>query len=280
MMGPRYLIVSTVATFVALGLGIFLGSIMVKDDTLVKYQESLVGRIESEFSLLRKDREALYEKLLKCESLLQNSLAFGEMSLTELTYGKLDGMQVTLVVPGQGLSYDEAGTIAATLENAGASISKVVHVRKRLEPISTEDARELAVSLGISKSSPHAVGQELADAIAVLATGAGAFNSPPVDALLRSDYVKIDLLQGEKCDAVIVAGGSRDPAHAPLYTDIPLIKAFQKIDKPVVIVESGSVAFSFLTEYTRLDIPTIEQADTPMGRFSLIQQLADIMNGD
>jgi hypothetical protein len=82
------------------------------------------------------------------------------------------------------------------------------------------------------------------------------------------------------CDAVIIAGGSKDPAHAPLYTDIPLIKAFQKLGMPAVIVESRNADFSFITEYQRQGIPTIEQVDTPMGRFALIEQLAAIIDGD
>ena len=68
-----------------------------KDDTIARHQESLISRIESEFTLLRKDREALYAKLMKTESLLERSFAFGEMVLTELVCGKLDGKTIALV---------------------------------------------------------------------------------------------------------------------------------------------------------------------------------------
>jgi hypothetical protein len=280
MIGLRYHITSTVAIFIALGLGIFLGSAIVKDDTLARHQESLISRIESEFTLLRKDRDALYARLMKTESLLEDSLAFGEKSLTGLICGKLEDKRVALVVPGRGLSYDEVNAVTATLRSAGASLSQVVYITKRLEPITSEDTRELAEFCGIAKPSSHVVGQALADSIAVLAIQRGTSCSPAVDALLQSDYLEIDLYEQAQCNAVIIAGGSNDPAHTPLYTDIPIIKAFQRLNMPAVLVESGSVDFSFITEYAHEGIPTIEQVDTPMGRFSLIEQLAKSINGD
>lgn len=282
MISLRYHITSTVAIFFALGLGIFLGSIIVRDDTLARHQQSLIDGIESEFTLIRKDREALYARLLDAESLLEDSFEFGEMALTKLVYGKLDGKLIALVVPGKGLSHDEAAAITAALREAGASVSRIVYVTKRFEPLTSEDTRELGALYELSKPSPNAVGERLANSVALLVSQEEACHLPAIDSLLRSEYLEIDLLETvtSRCDAVIIAGGSRDPAHAPLYTDIPLIKAFQKLGIPTVIGESRNVDFSFASEYRRFRIPIIEQVDTLMGRFSLIEQLACIMDGD
>ena len=50
MISPRYHVASTIAVFFALGLGIFLGSIIVKDDSLVRQLHSLIVEIESVFT--------------------------------------------------------------------------------------------------------------------------------------------------------------------------------------------------------------------------------------
>ncbi|NLA07440.1 MAG: copper transporter [Firmicutes bacterium] len=276
----RHHIASTVAIFFALGLGIFLGSIIVKDDTLVRHQQTLIDRIESEFTLIRKDREALYAKLVGTESLLENSIAFGEMALTKLICGRLDGKRIAMVVPGQGLSHEETATVTASLRDAGARVTQVVYVTKRLEPVTSEDAKGLGAVYGISKPSCGTVGQKLADSVAALVVQDKTSYSPEIDTLLRTEYLEIDLFETAICDAVIIAGGSRDPAHTPIYTDIPLVKAFQELGMPAVIAESRNADFSFITEYQRQDIPTIEQVDTPMGRFALIEQLANIIHGD
>ncbi len=280
MINLRYHITSTVAIFFALGLGIFLGSIIVKDDTLIRHQQSLIDGIESEFTLIRRDREALYTRLVATESLLEDSMAFGEMALPKLIFGKLAGRCIAVVVPGRGLSYDEIRMMTNALQNAGASISQVVHMRKRLEPVSSEDTGELGALYGLSKASPGIVGQRLADSIAALVICEDGSHSPAIDLLLYSEYLQIDPVDTARCDAVIIAGGSEDPAHAPLHTDIPLIKAFQRLAIPAVIIESGNVDFSFISEYRLLGIPTVEQVDTPMGRLSLIEELAVIMDGD
>lgn len=280
MISLRHHITSTVAIFFALGLGIFLGSIIVKDDTLVRHQQSLIDGIESELALIRRDREALYTRLVGTESLLENSIAFGEMALRQLIYGKLDGKHIALVVPGQGISHDEEAVMTAALRDAGAEVTRVVYVAKRFEPVTSEDAKELGRLYGLSKPSPVTVGQKLADSVARLVIQDETAYSPTIDSLLRTEYLEIDLFETMPCDAVIIAGGSKDPAHAPLHTDIPLIKAFHNLSMPAVIVESGNAEFSFITEYQRQGIPTIEQVDTPMGRFALIQQLAAIIDGD
>jgi hypothetical protein len=280
MISLRYHITSTVAIFFALGLGIFLGSIIIKDDTLMSRQQSLIDGIESEFTLIRKDREALYARLVAAESLLEDSISFGEMALPKLVSDKLAKRCVALVVPAQGLSYDETQMIAAALQNAGASISQVVHIRKRLEPVSPEDTGELSVLYDLSKTSPSIVGQRLADSVAALVACEDTSHSDAIDMLLRSEYLQIDPFNTVKCDVVVIAGGSKDPAHSPIHTDIPLIKAFQRLAVPAVVIESGNVDFSFISEYRLLGIPIVEQVNTPMGRFSLIEQLTAGINKD
>ncbi|MFY9134927.1 MAG: copper transporter [Bacillota bacterium] len=280
MVSLRYHITSTVAVFFALGLGIFLGSIIVKDDTLIRHQQSLIDGIESEFTLIRRDREALYARLVATESLLEDSMAFAEMALPRRVSGKLTGKCVAVVVPAQGLSYDETQMMTVALQDAGASISQVAHVRKRLEPVSSNDTGELGALYGLSKASPGIIGQRLADSVAALVICEDTSHLPAIDVLLYSEYLQIDPFDAAKCDAVIIVGGSEDPAHTPIHTDIPLVKAFQRFAVPAVIVESGTVSFSFMSEYRLLGIPTIEQVNTPMGRLSLIEQLAVIMDGD
>lgn len=280
MISLRYHITSTVAIFFALGLGIFLGSIIIKDDTLIRHQQSLIDGIESEFTVIRKDRETLYERLAMAESLLEDSIAFAEMALPKLVYGKLSGIRVALVVPDQGLSHDETALMTAALQDAGASISQVTYVMKRLEPVTSEDTGKLGALYGLDKPSPGMVGERLADSVAASVICEGVVDLPAIDMLLHSEYVQTDIFEAAECDAVIIAGGSRDPAHSPLHTDIPLIKAFEKRGMPTVIAESRNVAFSFMSEYRLLGVPIVEQVDTPMGRLSLVEQLAIIIEED
>ncbi|MDD3749574.1 MAG: copper transporter [Firmicutes bacterium] len=279
MISPRYHVASTIAVFFALGLGIFLGSIIVKDDTLVRHQQSLIDEIESEFTLIRQDREALHQRLAATEAQLKDSIGFAETMLPRLVSHKLEGKSVAVVVPANGLSRDETELLTATLRDAGASISNVVHISKRLQPVSPEDTEELKNRFGLDKNSSGAVGQRLADSIAWLVTYGDPSHFPEADLLFYSEYLEMDSFNEARCDAVIIAGGSNDPAHTPHNTDILLIKAFQRLNVPAVIVESQNVSFSFMDDYRLLGIPTIKQINTPMGRLSLIEELAPIVEG-
>ncbi|HAG08782.1 MAG TPA: copper transporter, partial [Desulfotomaculum sp.] len=55
----RYHIASLVATFLALGIGILIGSIMLGNDTLVKQQQQLTRKLELQIEELRKKNEAV-----------------------------------------------------------------------------------------------------------------------------------------------------------------------------------------------------------------------------
>ncbi|NLS45088.1 MAG: copper transporter [Firmicutes bacterium] len=259
MISPRYHVTSTVAIFFALGLGIFLGSSLVKDDVLIKHQQSLIDGIESEFNLIRKDREILYAKLETTELLLENTVAFGEMALAKLICGKLDDKHIDLVVAPQGLSREGVSVMIATLQDSGASLGRAIHIKGEFGPMIIQKLASF-----IAGPILHGENLELTE----------ASHSPD------SEYLTVEFLnENQKCDAVVIALGNKNQVHDVAYTNISLIKALRKLNIPMVIIMSGKVGFPFNIEYRLQGVRLIENADTLMGRFSLVEGLFYTING-
>lgn len=63
----RYHIFSLAAVFLALGLGIAIGSALPGADTLLREQEKVITRLEKEFAQLRSERRALEEMVAEKE---------------------------------------------------------------------------------------------------------------------------------------------------------------------------------------------------------------------
>ena len=63
----RYHVFSLAAVFLALGLGIAIGSALPGTDTLLREQEKVITRLEEEFAQLRSERRALEEMVAEKE---------------------------------------------------------------------------------------------------------------------------------------------------------------------------------------------------------------------
>lgn len=268
----KYHIASMVAVFLALGVGILVGSGMVADSVLIEQQERIIDRLELDFAELRASRDDLHARLARAERLLAASFGFEEEACARLVSGKLSGKHVAVIVSGDGMARDDIDRVCRAVGNAGATVASVMYVHKRLEPVSSGEAKELALACGIAGTSSQAVGRAAAEALALCA----AFGEvgPCVSALATLGYVTLDRDAPGRADAVIVAGGSQDPAADAMHIDIPLVRALRKMGVTAIGIEPVDVRFSYINDYKREGIATVDCADTPLGRLSLIHALA------
>lgn len=72
MIDLKYHIASIVAVFLALGLGVIIGSTIVGDDLLVDQQQKLIERLEEQFYTLKDRENELLEDNNYKEQLLYN----------------------------------------------------------------------------------------------------------------------------------------------------------------------------------------------------------------
>lgn len=268
----KYHIASMVAVFLALGVGILVGSGMVGDSVLIEQQERIIDRLELDFAELRTSRDDLYARLALAERLLAASFRFEDEACSKLASGKLSGKHIAVIVSGDGMAPDDVDRACRVVENAGGIVASVTYVHKRLEPVSSVEAKELGLACGIAATSPQAVRQASAEALA----RCSAFGevSPCVSALATLGYVTLDRDAPGRADAVIVAGGSQDPAADAMHVDIPIVRALRKMGAAAIGIEPADVRISYIKDYKREGIATVDCADTPLGRLSLVYALA------
>ncbi len=272
MVDMKYHIASMVAVFLALGVGILVGSAMVGDSVLIEQQERLIDRLELDFAELRASREDLRARLSASDRLLEASFRFEEEACARLASGRLAGTRVAVIVSADGVSGATLDRVCRAIEGAGGVVTVVAHVWKRLEPVSAEEARTLATACGIAATSPQAIGRAAARALAngVVLGEAG----PSLLALGTLGYVTLDRDAPEPADAVVLAGGSHDPASSATHVDVPVLRAIGQAGLPAVGIEPSDVRFSYIEHYKREGIATVDCVDTPVGRLSLVYALA------
>ncbi|NYE58689.1 copper transporter [Carboxydothermus ferrireducens] len=269
----KYHIASLIAVFLALGLGIFIGTSLGYDnrigEAILKQQKQLTLGIEKRLDELKKkndELEALNEELEVTNKVLKQ---YQEETLPVLIKGKLTGKKVAIVVTGYYGLNDE---VKEVLKKAGAEIVSVTEIipEELTNPADidyiksqmkwqTKDKKEFYTKFALE------VGKNL------LTPGDGS----TLLALAKTDALKITGKYGVPLDGVVVIGGGLNESDLVNYLDLPLIKFLKTV--PVVIGgEYSNVEKSYIKFYQKERITTIDDLDLPSGQLSLVYGLLGV----
>lgn len=272
MVDARFYVVSLVAVFLALGLGILVGSVLLGPDLPVE-QRRLVERLEREFERIRGDNRRLQEELRVLEETDAVSRRFAALVAPKLLAGQLAGQRAVIVQTGDR---HLEGLLADTLRLAGADVGGVVSVlpawRVSAGSVVSEPLLRLGRGLGLAAENGEGI---LRGAAAALGT---ALATPEGGGLLGS-LVEAGLVEASAdvslpADLVVIVGrGTEAVPGQPGYLDIPLVSAFLSLGRRVVAVEGSDTVPSGLGEYARLGVPTVDNVDTVPGQVALVYLL-------
>ncbi|MEW5762156.1 MAG: copper transporter [Bacillota bacterium] len=264
----RYHIVSLVAVFLALGIGILVGSTVLGGDTLVKQQEELAGRLEKHLEGLREENDALRAELDRVEKDKKFLNDFSHEVLPLLVADRLKGMKVAVI---ETATYELRQSVKPVLEAAGASVTATVTVAPGLAPEGTAKAR-LQQLTGWDNLGEGEIRRRLAAAIA---QGIVAGPNQITDFLTREGLLDVSGSWGAPVNAVVLVGGSFDRGNQPVREiDLELADFFWARGIPVYGVEESGVAYSYIKDYRRKCAATVDNIDMPAGQFALVMAMA------
>jgi hypothetical protein len=263
----RYHIASLVAVFLALGLGILVGSTILSVDTLEKQQEQIAERLENHLQELREENQAVRAQVLAIEAEMELQKQFLRESLPRLVAGQLEGRRIALV---QTAAYPVETELQNLLKAAGAEVVSVTTIPGGLE---LADHEQHLLALGEWRQVPKNELQSLvADEMArSLVEGL----SPVVEYLVNERLVSIDGEYGRPFHAVVLIGGGKDPAgDAVRWLDMTMIERFQSYGLRVCGVETRGAPVSYMKEYQAKLSCTVDNVDAVPGQFTLVRVLA------
>ena len=96
----RYHIASLVAVFLALGIGVVIGSLVVGDGlvrSIVSEQEHLVKRLEQDYDTLKKEARVSQEETQALRQSVDLYERFARESFPDVIAGRLEGMKITVL---------------------------------------------------------------------------------------------------------------------------------------------------------------------------------------
>ncbi len=148
MINLRYHIVSLTAVFLAIGIGLTLGSTFLDRATV----DNLNGQLDSLDARLsdREDRINQLEQTIQGDDSLKNAL---DEQATSLLAGHLDGVPV-VIVASQGVEEADVNSSVQALVVAGADVQGVWWLTDRWVLDDDAEVRDLATLLGQESSDP------------------------------------------------------------------------------------------------------------------------------
>jgi len=166
MINFRYHLVSLVAVFLALAIGIIAGSTVIKESILDQTQQNLDN---AEKNL--KDLEDSNNKLrAQIDQLKGRDDALNSSAPTQLLQNRLTGMPV-LLFKIDGVDDASATMLRTAITDAGATFAGIVTFTDRLNLTNPGDIAKMQDLLGSSSLDPTALRAQLAGYLATLVTG-------------------------------------------------------------------------------------------------------------
>ncbi|TDB38955.1 MAG: hypothetical protein D9V44_04590 [Actinobacteria bacterium] len=270
MYNLRYHVASLVAVFLALTVGLVLGTVVAERGTLEGQSSTLVADLQKQFAQIQKDNADL-------RSGLERDRTFAEDVVPALTAGSLDGKTIVVLVNSgrsNGLSaaakaIETAGgtAIVLTQESAGMGLDETI-------------PEELPALLGgsfVGEAAPasDAFKDAVAEAVATELRRTG--DRPVLDVLLKSGAISSDARSDfagvDGCVLMTAFGGQPDDLAARVAGALGVHGA------TIVGAEATSQVTGVAAESVDRGFSALDNVDTPQGSFSLVWLLAGRASG-
>ncbi len=243
MINFRFHLVSLVAVFLALALGVVIGSTVI--------DRAIVDRLSSQIESVRQRSDARRQENLALKAQIDGLQAFINQAIPQVVSRRLEGVPVA-VVAMRGVEGDTVRAAAETLQTSGALVAGVTWIEASLGAMDPGTEAKLAQAVGAPAGQGVGVRGVAIEALGHrLAAGAGAARSATsaasdvLVALAGAGFISFDSLGGPPVDLaawpapgarLLVIDGTQANVEASLAT-LPLIRSASSAGAAVTLAE-------------------------------------------
>ena len=267
MVDLKYHIVSIIGIFLALGIGILIGSTLVSDDLMAGQQRKMIDALEEKFTSLREREVDLIAENESKDQVIKNYENFSQAMLPMVVENRLQGQRIAVVVTG---GMDVPAGMLNTLAKSGASLTSQTIV---LSSINMRDAALRDKIIEFYQLEPDAssdiLRQRVAQSVAMLMCNQG--DPSTTQFLQQNKLVKFSGDYNQPVDHIVIMGGAESLGATFMDSfDAPLIDVLLQEEKVLSGVEVSYASVSFMEAYQKFNITTIDNIDLSPGQISLV----------
>ncbi|KXG76817.1 copper transporter [Thermotalea metallivorans] len=262
----KYYVITIVAIFLAIGVGIFIGIMLDGQELIVEQQQQLVSQLEAKFDEFKTKQDELQQRIDFLNAEREKTLKFMDIAYPEMVKNKLKDLDVIIIETSEDYAYSG---ITEPFEKAGVHSVTNILIKNSFMLRDDQVAFEIAKDLKLKGTTREEIQKQLIKNFC--------------DALISgNNFQLIQYLKDKKmiddtggltfpADYIVIAGGSLTENKEILSTiEIPMIHFIKNRNIPVIGVEKLSVAYSNIPEYKKLRISTVDNVDTIIGKVSML----------
>ncbi len=289
MIDFRYHLVSLIAVFLAVALGIVIGT--------TALNEPILADIENQVTALEQDKRDLEDQNQELQGQLDSGDAFEEAVAPALVAGSLDGRSVVLIVAGEDVATETVEEVAALVGSAGGQVTGTLALQPEYsDPASAAGLQSYVTGpglpTGLSLPETDDTGQLVAGLLAQVLVRPNALGTAGPDSTALSSVLAglsaLDVLTQESpavtaADyAIVLTAGAFPEDEAEDRTDalVDLAVALDAAGSGVVVAgDAASARETGLVGVIRADpeisaaVSTVDDVDSAAGRISTVLAL-------
>ncbi|HSH34645.1 copper transporter [Schnuerera sp.] len=259
----KFYVISIVAIFAALGIGIYIGFTIDAQSIIVEQKEDIASKIEERFDFLTNENQHLKSSLKDVESEKDMYKHFIDSTYEEIVKTKLEGINVAIIETKSDYMYSGVGQI---LETAGANVINVTTITDKI--VDEELLKNIYEELGISLSDNNIIPNSIMELSKSIINGE---ETELVSKLIEKDFIDMVGLVNEPIDYIVLAGGSLKEDKGRLnLVDKVIIDTVKIMDKSIIAIEKENINISYIEDYKKFRISTVDNVNTSIGKVSLI----------
>ncbi|WZL74911.1 copper transporter [Clostridiaceae bacterium 35-E11] len=262
----KYYVMTIVAIFLAIGIGIFIGIMLDGQDLIVEQQHELVYQIESKFDEFKLKQDELQGKIDNLTLQREKNQKFIDTIYPEIVDSKLKDLNVVILETSEYFAYSG---LADAFKKAGVNNVTNILIQNPFMLKEEDNIRQIAQELNLEGETREEIQKSLIQKLSnTLITGE------------QLDFVKnlkdkqmIDFTEDFHfpIDYIVIAGGSINSDKVILNKiEIPLIEYVKKRNIPIMAVENSNMTFSNIPDYKKLRISTVDNVDTVIGKVAML----------
>lgn len=260
----KYHLTSLIAVFLALAVGIMIGSSFMAGSSL---ERRIAKGLEKEFSKLRAENMKQQSSLQSMQTILERHNNFEATIVPMLIEKRLVPYKVAIIQTGD---YNGAVQHAKTaIETAGGRVINVTSLSDLYGENTIDRLSGIVTSITGNPAEPRPADRILQMIVDCIISGS---DSETMEMLESKGAIKIEGDYTQKGSRIVLVGGSKK-ANDTRADDIDLLlinKLLKKEIYSIVGTEPLNVATSYMSAYQSQGIPTIDNVDEPMGQVALI----------
>lgn len=287
MINFRFHLVSLIAVFLALALGVVMGATVI-DEAIVDGLNARINRVEDAADAQRERNSELQDEVERLQAFVGDEFGVA---------GRLDGVSVGVIAP-RGVEGDQARGAVDILQTAGADAPGVLWLEEKWQLADEEAREELADILGVPRAGAAELRAVAWTALAG-APGAPVSTTELIPALVDAGFVEFDPV-GEQGDGFDPGGypvaGARvlliDQSDAGddakelvesmmselVAAGIPLVmgEVYQEAEDEDGPVRGARLAIVREDSELRLAVSTVDDLEEVPGKVATVLALADL----